>query len=523
VSPVGGFDFLEFPTFGVSSRFASPTITYLERPPTKRVPSVRPGNGHSADPSDSTIGATDAAVPHQQSDGRSVYRVLVIEADSGLRAGLAAVLEQEGFRVETCARGDDGLLRLREGRFDAAVVGTRLPGVSGLDILSRIDPLETDARIVAVAEEGDVKGAVEAMHRGAVHCLARPVQTDELLEAVARAAVEAGRRRTLRRREEGEDDLRVPIIGRSPAIRRTLQLVRRVAASRSTVLVTGETGTGKELIARAIHEISPRSEAPFVAVVCSALPESLLEAELFGHRKGSFTGAHADRPGLVEEAHGGTLFLDELATIPPDIQVKLLRVLEERRIRRVGGGGMVPVDFRLVAATNEDLEEAVEEGRFREDFFYRLNVFPIRVPPLRERKEDIPLLAEHFRRRFADENDVEAPAIFPETLVRMQEYSWPGNVRELEHFVERAMLIYAGQPAIRFEPTTRRGQGRAGDLLRRAEDESWDLDRLEREYILRILEEEGGNRTRAAEILGVHRRTLARRMARYRARRRPPR
>jgi len=464
--------------------------------------------------------ARDAAVPHKPVDGRSVYRVLVVEADSGVRAGLAAVLDERGFRVEACGRGDEGLVRLREGRFDAAVLATRLPGISGLEVLSRIDPLETDARLVAVAGEGDVGDAVEAMHRGAADCLARPIQTDRLIDAVTRAAAESERRRSLRRREEGEDDLRVPIIGRSPAIRRALGLVRRVAPTRSTVLVTGETGTGKELIARAIHEISPRAEGPFVAVVCSALPESLLEAELFGHRKGSFTGAHADRPGLVEEAHGGTLFLDELATIPVDVQVKLLRVLEERRIRRVGGGGTVPVDFRLVAATNEDLEEAVEEGRFREDLFYRLNVFPIRVPPLRERREDIALLAEHFRRRFAEENDVEAPAILPETLVRMQEYPWPGNVRELEHFVERAMLLYAGQSAIRFEPTTRRGRGKAGDLLSRAEDEVWDLDRLEREYILRVLEEAGGNRTRAAEILGVHRRTLARRMERYRERRR---
>ncbi len=449
--------------------------------------------------------------------------MLVVETDERLGGALAAVLEADGFRVETCTRGDVGLARLREERFDAAVIALRLPGLSGLDLLARIDPLETDARLVAVADEGDVKGAVEAMHRGAADCLVRPLETNRLLAAVTRAASESERRRALRRREEGEDDLRVPILGRSPAIRRTLGLVRRVAPTRSTALVTGETGTGKELIARAIHEISPRGEGPFVPVVCSALPESLLEAELFGHRKGSFTGAYADRRGLVEVAAGGTLFLDEIATVPTDVQVKLLRVLEERRVRRVGDAEARPIDFRLVVATNEDLEEAVEKGRFREDLFYRLNVFPIRVPPLRERREDIPLLAEHFRRRYAEENDVDAPAILPETLARMQEYPWPGNVRELEHFVERAMLLYAGQPAIRFDPVTRRGRGKAGDLLRKAADETWDLDRLEREYILRILEEAGGNRTRAAEILGVHRRTLARRMDRYRERRRPAR
>jgi len=463
-------------------------------------------------------GASETGVPQRDSDGRSVSSILVLDRDESRRARVAAVLEGRGYRARTAGRGDEGLRRLREERYDAAIAAADLPGVSGLDLLDRIDPLETDARVVTVVDEGDVSSAVEAMRRGAADCLSMPLDTDRLVAAVGRAVEAYARRRAARRRDEGEEDLRVPILGRSAAIRRTLSLVRRVAPTRSSVLVTGETGTGKELVARAIHELSPREEGPFIAVVCSALPDTLLEAELFGHRKGSFTGAHADRLGLIEEAHGGTLFLDEIATVPTDVQVKLLRVLEERRVRRVGGGETVPVDFRLVVATNEDLEDAVAEGSFREDLFFRLNVFPIRVPPLRERREDLPVLAEHFRRRFAEENGIEAPAILPETMARMQEYRWPGNVRELEHFIERAMLLYADRDAIRFEPPTRRGRGEAGDLLSRAEDERWDLERLEREYILRILEEAGGNRTRAAEILGVHRRTLARRMDRYRER-----
>jgi DNA-binding NtrC family response regulator len=293
---------------------------------------------------------------------------------------------------------------------------------------------------------------------------------------------------------------------------------------RASVLITGETGTGKELIARAVHDMSDRARGPFVAVNCSALPETLLESELFGHTKGSFTGAIADKRGLFEEAHGGTLFLDEIATISQAIQVRLLRVLQEKQVKRVGGTREVPVDFRLVAATNLDLDEEAEAGRFRADLHYRLNVFPIRLPALRERTGDVPLLANHFRARFAKENGIEPPQILPETLERMMAYEWPGNVRELENFVERALIMHAGAPWVPFDavpgrPFPAAGAERFGGagsaLLERADEEGWSLERLEREHILRTLERTGGHRANAATILGINRRTLFRKLVQY--------
>jgi len=297
------------------------------------------------------------------------------------------------------------------------------------------------------------------------------------------------------------------IVGRSPAMERVLELIERVAPLRVPVLIVGETGTGKELVARAIHEASPRARGPFVPVHCAALPEGLLESELFGHTRGSFTGAVATRRGLFEEAAGGTLFLDEISTISPAIQVKLLRVLQDRAVRRVGSNQAIPVDFRLVAATNVELAGEVAAGRFREDLYYRLAVFPIRVPPLRERRSDIPLLARHFLDRFAEENGLEPLEIPPAVLRRMLEYSWPGNVRELENAVERAVVLNAGLRWISFEPPAGNGPAPPA-VLERARQERWDLARLEREYILSVLDEVRGHRGRAARILGIDRRTL---------------
>jgi DNA-binding NtrC family response regulator len=282
------------------------------------------------------------------------------------------------------------------------------------------------------------------------------------------------------------------------------------------VLITGETGTGKELVARSLHELSDRSRGPFVAINCSALPETLLESELFGYVKGAFTGAVAPRRGLFEEASGGTLFLDEIATISPAIQVKLLRVLQERRIQRLGSSQSIAVDFRLVAAGNMDLAGQVESGSFREDLFYRLNIFPILVPPLRERKDDIPLLASHFRLRFAEENGLEPPEIQAETMERLLAHDWPGNVRELENFIERAVIMHAGSRTMPFDaPGSRRGEV-AQEMGARAVRERWSLERLEREYILDVLRETRGHQIRASEILGIDRRTLYRKLKQYR-------
>jgi DNA-binding NtrC family response regulator len=296
---------------------------------------------------------------------------------------------------------------------------------------------------------------------------------------------------------------------------RLFDLVERVAPTRATVLIVGETGTGKELVARAVHDLSERARKPFVAINCSALPETLLESELFGHTKGSFTGAIANKRGLFEEANGGTLFLDEISTISPAIQVKLLRVLQDRKIQRVGGGMPLTVDFRLIVATNVDLGEEVRAGRFREDLYYRLNVFPLNVPALREREGDIPILANYFRMKFAQENGVEPPSITPETMTRLASYPWPGNVRELENFIERAVIMYAGARTIPFEPPLGEKARSERELLERAREEKWDLGRLEREYILDVLESCHGHRGHAAEILGIDRRTLYRKLKEY--------
>jgi two-component system NtrC family response regulator/two-component system response regulator HydG len=358
--------------------------------------------------------------------------------------------------------------------------------------------------------------AVEAMKLGAFDYICKPVGAEELAVTISRALRDTELRREVVQLRQQVAGRRVQMIGRSPALQRVHDLLKRVAPTRATVLITGETGTGKELVARSLHELSDRSRGPFVAINCSALPETLLESELFGYVKGAFTGAVAPRRGLFEEANGGTLFLDEIATISPAIQVKLLRVLQERRIQRLGSSQSVAVDFRLVAAGNLDLASQVEAGTFREDLFYRLNIFPITVPPLRERKEDIPLLASHFRLRFAEENGLEPPEIRADTMERLLEHDWPGNVRELENFIERAVIMHAGAKSMPFDaPGTRRGDA-APELAARSIRERWTLERLEREYILDVVRETNGHQIRAAEILGIDRRTLYRKLKQYR-------
>ena len=442
-------------------------------------------------------------------------RILVVEDQGELRNVLVSVLGAEGYRATGVESGEAGLAALDREMFDVVLLDVNLPGISGMQVLSAGRALQTDAQFVMMTGFGSVEAAVEAMQIGAFHYLNKPVQVPELLLVVERAIRDTETRRELAqlRRQAGGVSR---IVGRSPALLRTLDLVARVAPTRAAVLVLGETGTGKELIARGVHDLSSRARKPFVAVNCSAIPESLLESELFGHVKGAFTGAVSGRRGLFEEAAGGTLFLDEIATIPPATQVKLLRVLQERKVQRLGGGPPTAVDFRLVAACNVDLAAEVEAGRFREDLFYRLNVFPVHVPPLRERKSDIPLLAHHFRERFAAENGMQAPEITPATLERMMGYEWPGNIRELESFMERALILHAGSRTVAFELPRTRADGGASGLLAAAEEGGWSLERLEREYILAVLEKTGGHQGDASAILEIDPRTLGRKLKRYR-------
>jgi DNA-binding NtrC family response regulator len=444
-------------------------------------------------------------------------RILVVEDEDMIRELLEQTLADEGFRVDVVATGEGALRRLEKALYDVVLLDLNLPGMHGLNVLSAAPATQTDAQFIVMTAFGTVDTAVEAMKLGAFDYINKPFRTEELLLTLRRAVDETALRREVAQlRTRVGAGARDRILGKTPPIQRVFDLIERVAPTRANVLVVGETGTGKELVARAVHDVSDRARKPFIPVNCSALPESLLESELFGHVKGAFTGAVQARRGLFEAAQGGTLFLDEISTISPAIQVKLLRVLQERRITPVGGSESVPVDFRLIAATNEELETLVESTSFREDLYYRLNVFPIRVPPLRERREDIPILANAFRLRFAEENGVPAPEILPETLSRMMAYNWPGNVRELENAIERALILHSGSRSLPFEPSATGAAREERSLTHRASSEGWTLDRLEREYILEVLDAQGWHQGRASEILGINRRTLYRKLKLYR-------
>jgi two-component system, NtrC family, response regulator HydG len=443
-------------------------------------------------------------------------RILIVEDEEIVRQLLTGLLREEGYAVDSVATGEDALKALDRELYDLVMLDLNLPGMHGMNVLAAAPALQTDAQFIVMTAFGSVDNAVEAMKLGAFDYINKPFRTEELLLTLDRALHDTALRREVAQlRRNAADGMRARIVGRSPAMERMFDLIERVAPTRATVLITGDTGTGKELVARAIHELSDRARKPFVPINCSALPETLLESELFGHTKGSFTWAIANKRGLFEEAAGGTLFLDEISTIPASIQVKLLRVLQERKLHRLGGSQPVAVDFRLIAATNLDLAEEVRAGRFREDLFYRLNVFPVRVPSLRERQSDVPLLANYFRLRFAQENRVEAPEISPDTMKRLMEYGWPGNVRELENFMERAVIMYSGARSIPFEPPAADFERSEQHLVDMARQERWSMERLEREYIQDVLRQTGGHRGHAAEILGIDRRTLYRKLKQY--------
>jgi DNA-binding NtrC family response regulator len=445
-------------------------------------------------------------------------RVLVVEDDGVVLGLLVKILTEAGYSVTGVPSGEAALTELDKQLFDSVLLDLNLPGVQGMDVLSVGPTLQTDTPFIVMTAFGSVDTAVEAMKRGAFDYVSKPFREEELLLTLRRAQEETELRREVARLRRHVKDIGAApeMVGRSAAMERVRDLITRVAPSRATVLITGETGTGKELVARSIHALSGRAEKSFVGVNCSAIPETLLESELFGHVKGAFTGAITNKRGLMEEASGGTLFLDEIGTVTPNIQVKLLRVLQERTIMRVGAREAVPVDIRLIAATNLDLAEEVRSGRFREDLYYRFSVFPVHVPALRERRDDVPLLAAFFLRRAAAEHQITPPAIPPTTMQRLMEYEWPGNVRELENFIERSVIMHSGAKTIPFDPGEGLYRRREHDLLKSARDERWDLDRLEREYILSVLDDVAGHQGRAAEILGIDRRTLYRKLKRYR-------
>jgi two-component system response regulator HydG len=400
---------------------------------------------------------------------------------------------------------------------DVVITDIKLPGISGLEVLSAMGELDPTVPVIMMTAFSSEETAIEAVNKGAFYYLIKQAGKDEIAQVVRKAAevrhLRAENRllrRELRRRRDSRE-----IVGESAPLRELLELVRRVAPCDSTILLTGESGTGKELIAREIHLRSHRAQGPFVSINCGALPENLLESELFGHVKGSFTGAVRDKDGLFHVASGGTFLLDEVAETSPAIQVKLLRVLQEREIIPVGGVKPIPVDVRLIAATNADLEQEVFEGRFRADLFYRLNVIPIIVPPLRERPEDIPMLVESFVARMAEERRIKPKTVAPDAMELLMRYEWPGNVRELENVVERAVILQEGTLIAPDDlPVKLRSKQtvRSRPLVAAA---NVTMEELEKEYMLQVLEQTGWHKKKASSILGIDASTLYRKLQRY--------
>jgi two-component system response regulator AtoC len=452
-----------------------------------------------------------------QQDGR----ILVVDDDAVARGLLADALRKEGYEVEEAVGGAGAVEFGRRTPFDVVLTDIRMGEVDGFAVLQEFKQHSPDTSIVLLTAFGTMEGAIEGIRQGAYDYLAKPFKKEEILLVVQRS-LEHSRlvRENARFREELRDRQdRSRLIGSSPLMLEVYKLVARVSSGKSTVLIEGESGTGKELIARAIHANSPRRERPFVPVNCAALPDTLLESELFGHEKGAFTDAIGAKKGLFEAAHEGTIFLDEIGDVGPALQVKLLRVIQEQEVRRVGGTALTKVEVRIIAATNRELSQLVKNGTFREDLFYRLNVVRIVVPPLRDRREDIPMLAHHFLQKVSSDNKPTIRGFVPDAMKVLQRYHWPGNVRELENVVERAVSLTHGPlilpddlpDPVRHSPSNALGPellpGQAGALV--------SLDELEKQYLVRVLKESGHNKVRAAKILGIDRRTLYRMSERF--------
>jgi DNA-binding NtrC family response regulator len=455
----------------------------------------------------------------------SSKHLLLVEDEAPLRGAIAEHLIDRGFQVDQADTGEAALARLADFAYDIIVTDLRLPGMDGSAVVEAAVARYPDIIAIVVTGYGTVKDAVEAIKRGAWDFVAKPFQIDELL-LVLDSALEQRRLKSENAYLRAQLDERYRfegIVGKSRAMARMLQLLETVAATNSTILITGETGTGKEVVARAIHHNSPRHAQRFVALNCSAIPETLLEAELFGHVRGAFTGAIGNRQGRLEQAHKGTLFLDEVGTMSAALQMKLLRVLQERAFERIGDSNTTKVDVRVIAATNSDLARMVADGAFREDLFYRLNVIPVQLPSLRERREDIPLLARHFLDRLAaGQNPPRGAVTFSqEAMRRMMAYGWPGNVRQLENAVERAFAFTAGRAQIDLSdmpPEIQQSQEQVLSGVVTLPEEGLDLDRfvarLEQELIQRSLERTGGNRGQAAKLLHLKRTTLVEKLRR---------
>ncbi len=435
-------------------------------------------------------------------------KLLIVDDEFSVRDSLGKWFREDGYDVATSDGGTDALSRVAESKWDLALVDIKMRGTDGIELQKRFHEVDPEMLVIIMTGYASVETAVAALKNGAYDYVTKPLDPDEIAHTVEKALSHRRvQQENIRLRETVSEMTHPDLVGQSTAMQKVLEAIETVAPTDATVLIGGESGTGKELVARAIHANSQRRFHPMVTIHCGALTETLLESELFGHEKGAFTGAQYRKKGKFELAEGGTVFLDEIGDISLKTQTDLLRVLQEREIVRVGGNQTIKVDFRCVAATNKDLEKLIEEGHFRPDLFYRLNVFRIDLPALRERKDDIPLLVNHFVAKFSQQMNKRITRVAPAAMYLLQQYPWPGNVRELENAVERAMVV-AAEPELKEQDFILKP--RNGDKA-----EGKTLDDIEKVHILRILEECGGNQTRAAEVLDIDRVTLHNKLKKY--------
>jgi DNA-binding NtrC family response regulator len=442
------------------------------------------------------------------------YRILVVDDDPEMCGYLSDALKGEEFSVITMNNSLEASKILKKEEFDILITDLKMKGLKGLDLLEETKQVSPLTPVIIITAFGTIASAIQAMKMGAYDYITKPFQMDELVLTLKKALENRLLKKEVARlKKEMESRYHFhSLIGKSPSMRKIYDLIERISDTSSNVLITGESGTGKELVAKAIHYNGTRKESPFVAVNCPAIPETLLESELFGYKKGAFTDAKLDKKGLIFEANGGTLFLDEITEMPLTLQAKLLRVIEEREVRPLGDTNAYRIDIRCVSASNRDMESLIQRGEFREDLYYRLKVIDIELPPLRNRREDIPLLAQHFIKKFSHELKKNISGVSEVTFKHLLNYSWPGNVRELENVIQRAITLTQHQTILPEDLPNTVMQEKEENLIEKGLRETYTVDQLEREYIKRVLLEVGGNKSKAAEILGLDRKTLYRKL-----------
>ncbi len=445
-----------------------------------------------------------------------IPKILIIDDEEHMCWALKKAMEKEGYQALTATSGNEGVNLLKEKGPSLVLLDLKMPEMDGMEVLKIIKEIHPKIPVIMITAHGTIETAIEAMKLGAVDYITKPFDLDELKMVVQQALKYSQLVSHVSFFRSELSKKYGTIVGESPAIKEVIMLIERVASTNATVMITGESGTGKEITALTIHQASGRRDFPFVPVNCAALPEQLLESELFGHEKGAFTGAVALKPGRFEMADKGTIFLDEIGEMPPAMQAKLLRVLQERAFERVGGTETLHVDVRIISATNVDIRKAVEEGRFREDLFYRLNVIHIQLPPLRERKEDIPLLANYFLRKYML-GTYPVKAISPEAMELLTNYPWPGNIRELQNVIERSIIICQGDTILpeHLPKELQQVKNTPVETIVNFPDTGISLEEVEKQLILTALEKSGGNQTKAAQLLGITRSALIYRSQKY--------